>query len=70
MTRDVATCAPTDTVASVMETMRRRHIRHLPVIDPKHGLIAMISQRDVLGSLLEQTQLEVAVLRDRLIAAR
>ncbi|MCZ7664313.1 MAG: CBS domain-containing protein [Thermoleophilia bacterium] len=67
MTRDVSTCSPLDSVKSVMETMRRRHIRHVPVVDGG-ALVGIISQRDVLHSLLEQTQLEVNVLRDVLIA--
>ena len=67
MTRDVSTCTPADSVKSVMDTMRRRHIRHVPVVD-NGTLVGIISQRDVLHSLLEQTQLEINVLRDVLIA--
>lgn len=67
MSRDVATCAPGDSVKSVMETMSRRHIRHVPVVDAG-GLIGIISQRDVMRSVLDETQLEMNVLRDVLIA--
>ncbi|MHB1343250.1 MAG: CBS domain-containing protein [Thermoleophilia bacterium] len=69
MSRDVATCTPTDSVKSVMETMSRRHIRHVPVIDGT-DLIGVISQRDVMRSILDETQLEMNVLRDYLIAKR
>ncbi len=69
MSRDVATCTPTDSVKSVMETMSRRHIRHVPVIEGT-DLIGVISQRDVMRSILDETQLEMNVLRDYLIAKR
>jgi CBS domain-containing protein len=63
MTRDVATCQPTDTVKDVMATMSRRHIRHLPVME-KGRLKDMLSQRDVMEARLEETRLEADVLRD------
>lgn len=69
MSREVITCRPDDTVKSVMEKMSRRHIRHLPVVEGG-GLVGIISQRDVMQQLLEQTQLEANVLRDYLIAKR
>jgi CBS domain-containing protein len=69
MSRDLATCKPADSVKSVMETMSRRHIRHVPVVDGT-GLVGIISQRDVMRSILDETQLEMNVLRDHLIAKR
>ena len=69
MTRDVITCGPDDSVKSVMETMTRRHIRHLPVVE-KGELVAMLSQRDLMQALVEQTALELNVLRDYVHAKR
>lgn len=67
MTADVATCRPTDHVKDVMAVMARRHIRHLPVLE-NGELRDMLSQRDVMISRIEQTELEVNVLRDYAIA--
>ena len=69
MTHDVVTCGPDDSVKSVMETMTRRHIRHLPVVE-KGELVAMLSQRDLMQALVEQTALELNVLRDYVHAKR
>ncbi|GAB4276676.1 MAG: CBS domain-containing protein [Deferrisomatales bacterium] len=63
MTREVTVCAPADSVREAMFTMSRLHIRHLPVVD-EGALVGIISQRDVLKALLDQTELEVSVLRD------
>jgi len=67
MSRDVAKCGAGDSVKSVMETMSRRHIRHVPVVDGT-ALVGIISQRDVMKSILDETQLEMGVLRDIVIA--
>lgn len=69
MTRDVATCTPRDSIKDVMLTMSRRHIRHLPVMENSR-LKDMLSQRDVMQARLEETQLEVNVLRDVALAHR
>lgn len=63
MSGNVATCTGSDTVRSAMTTMSLRRVRHLPVVD-EGRVVGMISQRDVLGALLEDVQLEVGVLRD------
>ena len=63
MTRDVVTCKPDDSLKEAMSTMSRRHIRHLLVLDGGE-LTGVISQRDVLNAVLQETQLEVNVLRD------
>ena len=69
MTRDIITCAPTDDITKAMQKMRQHSIRHLPVVDDGE-LINMISLRDMLVARLQETSLEVRVLRDNVIAAR
>jgi CBS domain-containing protein len=68
MTRNVATCAPEDTVKRVMAEMTRRRVRHLPVVEGG-GLAGIVSIGDVVKSRLEEVELEADVLRDAYIAA-
>ena len=68
MTRNVAVCAPTDSIKEAMRMMSRRHIRHLPVVE-NGALCDIISQRDVMESRLQETEMEANVLRDYAIAA-
>jgi len=69
MSRDVVTCSPKDDVNDAMRVMSQRRIRHLPVVE-NGTLSGMISSRDVMEAMLEQTVLERDVLRDYAIAAR
>lgn len=69
MTRDVVTCAPTESISKAMQKMRQHSIRHLPVVDDGK-LVGIISLRDMLAAQLQETTLEVRVLRDNVIAAR
>jgi len=64
MSPDVVTCKPTDSIKDVIEIMTRRHIRHLPVVEGD-DLLDILSQRDLMKSRLELTELETNVLRDR-----
>lgn len=67
MTTEVETCAPDDDIRKVMETMTRRRVRHLPVIDG--GRVAgIVSIGDVVLHRLAQNSLEIAVLRDAALA--
>lgn len=68
MTRDVAVCSADDEVREAKEVMNRRHIRHLPVVAADGSVVAMLSMRDVMECHLEQTQMEMNVLRDYAIA--
>ena len=63
MTRDVTVIGPDESVKQAMRTMGRLTIRHLPVVQ-EGNLLGVISQRDVLKAILDDTQLEVDVLRD------
>ena len=69
MTTEVTSCKPGDSVKEAMSLMSRRHIRHLPVLDSEGALIAMISQRDVMATRLEQTEMETDELRAFAIAS-
>jgi CBS domain-containing protein len=69
MTKSVITCRPRDTIHETMRTMTQRRIRHLPV-ETDGGLVGIVTSGDVLKYRLEEMQLEAAVLRDAVIAAR
>ena len=49
--------------------MTRRRVRHLPVLDAGK-LVGLVSTGDVLKYRLQEMQLETAVLRDAVVAAR
>ena len=43
MTREVATCAPHDSVQDAMGMMTERRIRHLPIIDDRGELVGIVT---------------------------
>lgn len=66
MTRNVVTCAPSDTVKQLMTEMTRRRIRHLPVVDGG-ALAGIVSIGDVVKNRLEEMETETNVLREAYI---
>jgi len=69
MTRAVITCAPNDTVRSVMTEMTRARVRHLPVVDGAR-LCGIISIGDVVKACIDDADLETGVIRDAYLAQR
>ncbi len=67
MTSPVVTCAPSDTVKTVLKVMTERRIRHLPVVE-KGDLIGIVSIGDAVNHRLREHQVEVGVLRDIAVA--
>jgi CBS domain-containing protein len=63
MTRNVATCAESDTIPTIMERMTAGKFRHLPVVE-KDRLIGLVSIGDVVKSRVEQIERESEALRD------
>lgn len=47
MTRDVMVCAPETALDDIRQTMRKRRIRHLPVVSSAGDLLGMISIGDL-----------------------
>ncbi|HMA57074.1 MAG TPA: CBS domain-containing protein [Pseudolabrys sp.] len=63
MTRNVATCAEDDSVASIMERMTAGKFRHMPVVaDGK--LTGLISIGDVVKQRVEEIESESEAMRD------
>ena len=69
MTRDVRTCAPSDTIADIMVVMTAHRIRHLPVLEDGR-LAGIVSIGDVVKYRLDEAKLEVESLRDYVLAGR
>jgi CBS domain-containing protein len=63
MTRAVVTCARSDTVASVMETMTNNRIRHLPVCE-SGALVGIVTIGDVVKGKIEEAEQEATALRE------
>jgi CBS domain-containing protein len=69
MHRSVLTCSPDDSISHVMAEMTRARVRHLPVV--VHGqLRGIVSIGDVVKIRLDETELEVHVLRDVYLARK
>ena len=63
MTRDVATCAQTDTIEEIMETMTRCRFRHLPVVE-EDSVIGIISIGDVVKMRIAEALREAQALKE------
>jgi len=48
MSRNLTTCAPTDSLAHVLGLMEDKHIRHVPVLDGD-TLVGLVGVRDFIG---------------------
>jgi len=55
MTRKVFKCTSDEDVNDIMATMDDRHIRHIPVVEGER-LIAMVSSRDIMAAVLQDTK--------------
>jgi CBS domain-containing protein len=63
MTREVITCAETDTCAEIMERMTSGKFRHLPVLRD-HQLVGLVSIGDVVKQRVEEIERESEAMRD------
>lgn len=63
MSSPVVTCAPGDSVKTIMGVMTERRIRHLPVLE-RDELIGIVSIGDAVNFRLTEAQMEMNVLRD------
>lgn len=51
MTREPATCAADEDLFDAIETMRKRGVRRLPVLNPTGGLAGIVTTDDIYGAL-------------------
>lgn len=64
MTPSVATCGTKDSLDATLHVMNDRNIHHLPVVDEHGDIRGVISIRDVLRALLDQSRLNMEQLRN------
>jgi CBS domain-containing protein len=69
MTKRVVSCAPDDTMLSAQKLMRANYFRHLPIVE-NGRVMGMLSMRDTLALRLRESEDEISVLRDVVVAAR
>jgi CBS domain-containing protein len=67
MTRAVSTCAETDTVDELMETMTNGRFRHMPVVEDDR-LCGIVSIGDVVKTRIAETVREAQSLREYIAA--
>ena len=69
MTAEVLSCGPDEPMENAQALMRTHRFRHLPVVEGER-LLGILSIRDTLASRLEESRIEINVLRDFAVAAR
>lgn len=61
------TCSAGDSLRHVMAEMTSRHVRQCPVLEDGH-ICGVVSIGDIMKHVLEETEIEDAVLRERFLA--
>lgn len=69
MTTRVKSCGPDDDMHTAEQLMRRNNFRHVPVVEAGR-VVGMLSIRDTQALRLQESQDEINVLRDVVVAAR
>jgi CBS domain-containing protein len=69
MARRLIVCAPEDMMVMARKLMKANRVRHLLVMEAGE-LVGLLSISDVLEAILQDTDMEVHVLRDHVIAVR
>jgi CBS domain-containing protein len=69
MAKRLTACAPDDLMVTARKLMKVNRVRHLPVMEDDH-LVGLLSISDVLEAILQDTDMEVHILRDYAIATR
>jgi CBS domain-containing protein len=69
MTTQVVSCGLDDSMQTAQALMRRHHVRHMPVVEVGR-VTGMLSIRDTLALRLQESEDEIHVLRDAVVAAR
>jgi CBS domain-containing protein len=68
MTREVETCAPSDSINEIMKRMTTGKFRHLPVVD-RGRLVGIISIGDAVNYRLREMELESNAMHEYILTA-
>jgi CBS domain-containing protein len=69
MTTHVKSCGPDDDMRDAEQLMRRHHFRHVPVVGAD-SVVGILSIRDTQALRLRESEDEINILRDVLVATR
>jgi CBS domain-containing protein len=69
MARKLITCTPDDAMVEARKLMKANRVRHLLVMEDAR-LVGLLSISDALEAILQDTDMEVHILRDHAIARR
>ena len=69
MATKLIVCAPEDAMVTARKLMKANRIRHLPVMEDGH-LVGLLSISDALEAILQDTDMEVHILRDHALVTR
>lgn len=69
MTAQAKSCKPDDDIRVAEQLMRRNNFRHVPVVESGQ-VVGMLSIRDTQALRLRESENEINVLRDVVVAAR
>ncbi len=64
MTREVIACHPGELLTDVWATMKKRGLKHIPVVDEQSHPLGVLYARDALQVLLTEVEYEELLLRD------
>ena len=69
MATKLIVCTPEDAMVTARKLMKANRIRHLPVMEDGH-LVGLLSISDALEAILQDTDMEVHILRDHALVTR
>jgi len=69
MAKKLITCTPDDAMVAARKAMKTNRVRHLLVMQDDQ-LVGLLTISDVLEAILQDTDLEVHILRDHALARR
>lgn len=64
MTTDVVCCGPETSVDEVADVMRRRRVRHVPIVDGRQALVGLVSIGDINAHRFSVCATELVQVRD------
>jgi CBS domain-containing protein len=67
MTREVTFCRPSDRLHEVWSTVKQRALKNIPIVDQDNMPLGVLSARDLVRVLLEDTEHEESLLLDYVV---